>query len=141
MTLNVMNCVTCGKLSIRTPDGVCPACLKDLERQCLKCIEYLRDHRGTTLQELSEATGVAKPQIMRFIREGRLTIAKSSGFTYPCESCGEPIQVHTLCDSCRTQLNKELNQSEKLEQIRQELKQQQGNQITYKIKDRLDNRR
>lgn len=138
MSLNVMNCIRCGKLCVRTVSEMCPACLKELEAHYEACLNYLRDNRGITLQELSDATGVPVKQIIRFIREGRISLVNAPNLTYPCEVCGTPIREQALCPSCRQRLMNDFNQAQKDERRKEETKQQES--ASYQIKDRLRDR-
>ncbi|EGL13529.1 MULTISPECIES: flagellar protein [Paenibacillus] len=110
MSMNVQNCPRCGKLFVKGFAETCPACVKDIEAQYVACADYLRQNRKCDLQELHEETEVPMRQIIRFIREGRISIADSPNLTYPCEVCGNPIREHTMCDSCRQRLVRDVNQ-------------------------------
>jgi len=139
MSLNVMNCTRCGKVCVRSLSGICPACQKELESQYEICLQYLRENRGITLQELSDATEVPVKQIIRFIREGRISLVNAPNLTYPCEVCGTPIREQTLCPSCRQRLRHDFNQAQQEEKRKEEARQQQDG-ASYQIKDRLRNR-
>jgi flagellar biosynthesis component FlhA len=105
--------------------------MKDMDAQCEKCINYLKENRGCTIQELSEATEVPVNQIIRFIHEGRISIANSPNISYGCEVCGAPIRSHTMCEACRQKLSKK---------IAEERLNQKKSSVSFQIKDRLDNR-
>lgn len=108
MALNVDNCPRCGKLFSRTFYDICPNCVKEIEEQYILCRDYLKKNRSVTLSELSEATGVPLKQILKFIKEGRISLADAPNITYPCESCGAPIREHHLCSNCRERLVKKV---------------------------------
>ena len=131
MAMNVDNCPRCGKLYVRNFKNICPACMKDMDAQCEKCINYLKENRGCTIQELSEAPEVPVNQIIRFIHEGRISIANSPNISYGCEVCGAPIRSHTMCEACRQKLSKK---------IAEERLKQKKSSVSFQIKDRLDNR-
>lgn len=137
MTLNVGNCSKCGKLYAKNPiHDVCPACLKEIDKMYEKVAQHLRDNRGCTIQQLSDETEVPVRQIVRFIREGRISIMNMPNMNYPCEACGEPIRESHICENCRKKLTKDyqnLNEDEK----RKSAMKQQENQVSYNIKDRL----
>ena len=139
MTLNVLNCTRCGKLCVKTLSEICPACTRELDEECKTCVEYIRQNRGTTLHEVSEATGVAVKQIIRFIRDGRISVAKAPNLNFPCEICGKPIQDQVMCDSCRQRMTKELQTSMKQNQAPES--DQLKDNITFQIRDRLQGRR
>ncbi|GFN32662.1 hypothetical protein PCURB6_29220 [Paenibacillus curdlanolyticus] len=73
------------------------------------CAQYLRENRGATIYEVSEATEVSIPQITKFIREGRISLMDAPNLGYPCETCGQMIREGNICDSCRTRLQKDIS--------------------------------
>ena len=101
-------CARCGKLFARTISPFCGACLKEVEEEYKRCYNYLREHRGCTLQELSEGTGVSVRQIAKFIHEGRISLGDAPNLSYPCESCGKMIREHKLCADCRKRLTQDV---------------------------------
>lgn len=106
MGLNVANCPRCGKIFARGLYEVCPACVKEIEKEYEACAEFLRENKGTNMHELSEVTGVTIRQITKFIREGRISLMGLPNMGFPCESCGIMIRGGNLCDSCRGKLQK-----------------------------------
>lgn len=139
MGLNVANCPKCGRVYARNALGLCPACVKEVELQYESVSKYLRDNRGCTINELSDATEVPIRQIIKFIRDGRVSIMDAPNMSYPCESCGTLIRESHLCDSCRQKLNKDYRNLSEDEKRRETLR-QLDNQISFNIKDRLRDR-
>ncbi|WNQ11596.1 flagellar protein [Paenibacillus aurantius] len=139
MSLNVDNCPRCGKMYQKNPRDLCPSCIKEMDLQYEKCIAHLRANRGIDLQELSEATEVPVRQIIKFIREGRISIINTPNIHYPCEVCGGPIRDQAICDSCRQRLSKEVSNTLEDEKRREELRRQQ-NQTGFNISERLRDR-
>ncbi|RTE07898.1 TIGR03826 family flagellar region protein [Paenibacillus whitsoniae] len=139
MGMNVANCPRCGKIFVKGFAEVCPNCLKDLEQQYEKCLKYLRDHRGTNITDLSEATGVSVKQITKFIREGRISIMNAPNMGYPCEVCGTLIRENTLCEPCRMKLVKDVrnNTEDERRKTEQEVK---DAHVAFKIQERLRDR-
>lgn len=139
MSLNVGNCSRCGRIYVKGGIyDVCPNCLKEIEQQYEKCLKYLRDNKGATIIELSEATEVSIRQITKFIREGRISIMNAPNMSYPCEVCGTLIRDNNMCDSCRSKLVKDVNHVNEDEKRRQS--QLSANKTTYNIQDRLKER-
>ncbi|WP_438447390.1 TIGR03826 family flagellar region protein [Gorillibacterium sp. sgz5001074] len=137
MTLNVGNCSRCGKLYAKNNiHDVCPACVKEIDKMYENVAKYLRENRGSTIQQVSEDTEVPVKQIVRFIREGRISIMNMPNLNYPCESCGEPIREGHICENCRKKLSKDYQNLTEDEKRRQQQKQQE-NHVSYNIKDRL----
>jgi flagellar operon protein (TIGR03826 family) len=140
MSLNVANCSKCGKVYVKNPmHDICPACIKVMDLQCESCIKYLREHRGITLEELSIATEVPQSLIIKFIREGRISVIGNHHLSYPCEVCGTSIQEKHMCDSCRQKLKKEVHNTME-DHRRVEDQRRQENKVSFKISDRLNDR-
>lgn len=111
--MNLDNCPRCGLLFVKNLMGLCSACIKELEHEYEICVNYLRENKGTNIQELSDATGISIKEITRFIREGRISIANAPNMMYPCEVCGTLIRDGHMCDSCRSKLRKDLTNAVK----------------------------
>ncbi|OKP85831.1 flagellar protein [Paenibacillus helianthi] len=111
--MNLDNCPRCGRLYVKNIMDLCQPCIKDLEHQYETCVSYLRENRGTNIQELSDATEIPIKEITRFIREGRISIANAPNMMYPCEVCGTLIREGHMCDSCRNRLRKDLTNAVK----------------------------
>lgn len=107
-TPNIDNCPRCGRIYVKNQYGVCISCFKEIEQEYDRCSKYLRENRGCTLQELSEATEVSIKQITKFIREGRIAISTAPNMSYPCEVCGDPIRESNMCSNCRERLNRDI---------------------------------
>jgi flagellar operon protein (TIGR03826 family) len=140
VSLNVANCPRCGRVFVKGIQEICPNCLKEIELQFDKCSKYLRENRGSILKDLSEATEVPIRQIIKFIREGRISIKNLPNMGYPCESCGNDIREGQICDPCRSKLAKDMtntqeDEARRLERLRQDSK------LSYNIQDRLKDRR
>lgn len=111
--MNLDNCPRCGRLYVKNLMELCQPCIKDLEHEYEICVNYLRENKGTNIQELSDATGISIKEITRFIREGRISIANAPNMMYPCEVCGTLIRDGHMCDSCRSRLRKDLSNAAK----------------------------
>jgi flagellar operon protein (TIGR03826 family) len=139
MSLNMANCQRCGRVFIKGFNDVCPNCIKEIDMQYEKCVKYLRENKGCTINELSEVTEVSIKQITKFVKEGRISIVNAPNMTYPCEVCGTLIRDNTICDSCRSKLAKDVRNNSEDEARRQE-QAKQNNSASYNIKDRLKDR-
>jgi len=109
--MNLGNCPRCGKLYTLNIRELCSDCMKVIEKEYEKCATFLREQKGATIHEVSEATGVSVRQITKFIKEGRISIANAPNMAYPCEVCGTLIRESNMCESCRTRLTRELKQA------------------------------
>lgn len=107
--MDLMNCPRCGKLCAKNFRDVCPACIREIDKEYERCADHLRKNRGATTIELSEATDVTVRQISKFIREGRISMIGAPNLTYPCESCTIPIREGNLCLDCRSRLLKAID--------------------------------
>ncbi|BFT68665.1 TIGR03826 family flagellar region protein [Paenibacillus sp. P36] len=139
MGMNVANCPRCGKIFVKGFAEVCPNCLKDLEQQYDKCLKYLRANKGTTINDLSEATDVSIKQITKFIREGRISIVSAPNMAYPCEVCGTMIRENTICESCRSKLVKDVKNNAEDERRKAEQADRES-KMSFKIQERLRDR-
>jgi flagellar operon protein (TIGR03826 family) len=115
---------------------ICQNCIKDIEHQYELCVQYLREERRATIQELSDATEVSIKQITRFIREGRISVLDAPNLMYPCEVCGTLIREGHMCDSCRTRLTKELTESIKGKENK-EFSTRETGEVTYRAIDKF----
>jgi flagellar operon protein (TIGR03826 family) len=137
VSLNVGNCSRCGKLYAKNNiHDVCGACVKEIDKMYEVVSQYLRENRGSTIGQLSDATEVPLRQIVRFIREGRISILNMPNINFPCESCGAEIREGHLCENCRRKLSRDVNNLAEDARRRESLKQQE-NHVSYNIKDRI----
>lgn len=111
------NCTKCGAVFSRINKPICPECIRKEEADFEKAVEWLRDNPKRTVQSLSEATGIEKRDILRWIREKRIVMMDSSG-SVTCKKCGAPISAGNFCDHCKLGLTQEVN--EHLKAIEQE---------------------
>jgi flagellar operon protein (TIGR03826 family) len=108
------NCRKCGKLFLHIRD-ICDDCYQKQEEDYIKSAEYLREHPGSTIQELSDATNVSVGQIREFILAQRIVAGYFPNLSYPCESCGTMIRSGRKCSNCMDTLNQLAKQMEKKE--------------------------
>lgn len=135
MNMNIANCPRCGRIFAKGIRDVCANCVREIEKEYELCVEFLRENRGATINEVSEATGVSVRQITRFIREGRISFVDAPNLVYPCESCGKNIRQGNLCDDCRQRFMKQARkiQTDLQESFESELQRKDAN-ISYEIK-------
>jgi hypothetical protein len=65
--------------------------------------EYVYDHPNSTVRDVHEATEVPEELILKFLRQGRLTL-KDDGVGLECERCGTSISSGRFCDNCAYEL-------------------------------------
>jgi flagellar operon protein (TIGR03826 family) len=140
MAMNVANCPKCGRVYVKNlMHDICQACVKEIDTQCETCIKYLRENRGISLAALSEATEVPQSLIIKFLREGRISVMGNRSISYPCEVCGEGIREKNMCDSCRQKLKKDVRNTME-DHRRIEDQKRVDNNASFKISDRLKDR-
>lgn len=103
--LNIRNCIRCKK--IFAPVGkekICPDCrAKDVELED-RVKAYVRDHRGITVNQLIEGTGVPAKFIWRMIQQGLFENSGLLDAQYPCGNCGKLISKDVYCSECASKL-------------------------------------
>lgn len=119
MGMNLGNCPRCGRLFAKNFKDICPSCIKEIEKEYELCVEFLREEKMATIQEVHEATGVSIRQITKFIKEGRISVANNPNMMYPCEVCGVLIREGNMCDSCRARLTRDFTAAAKEESQKQ----------------------
>lgn len=73
--MQVKTCKRCNKLfQYVTGRQVCPKCRKREEELFGQVKDYLRENKGASMEEVSEATGASLGLIQSFLREGRLEV-------------------------------------------------------------------
>lgn len=111
MMTNLLNCPRCGKVYAKNIRNMCVACIKISDAELAKCNKYLKENRLVTIEELSKGTDVESLQIVRFIRDKRLSIAGAPNIKYGCEVCNESIRDGNLCAACRKKFTNNLKQA------------------------------
>lgn len=140
MAMNILNCSRCGRIYVKNNiHEVCPACVKEIDKMYETAAQYLRENRGATIQELSDSTEIPFRQIVKFIREGRISIINMPNMSYPCESCGAPLREGHLCADCRKKLVRDYQHAAEDEKKREQRLHQQEREEghSYNIKERL----
>ncbi|MDR7866325.1 MAG: flagellar protein [Sporomusaceae bacterium] len=96
--MNLTNCIECGGLCVENPSKLCNNCIRAEEEAEDKVAEYLRNADRATLDDINKATGVKHKIILRMLKRGR--IFSDAIISYPCETCGAPINEGRVCTSC-----------------------------------------
>lgn len=107
--MEVRNCKGCGRLfNYMSGPPLCASCMAALDAKFEKVKEYVYDHPGVGIQEVSEEMEVSVSQIKQWIREERLSFAEDSMIGLECEGCGVTIKTGRFCKSCKDKLAKGL---------------------------------
>ncbi len=100
--MDVRTCRSCKRIfNYLSGPNLCPGCREKLEDKFLEVKAYIEEHRGATMQEVSEECDVEVNQIRQWLREERLELMEGSAIMLSCDSCGAPIRSGKFCDKCR----------------------------------------
>jgi len=102
MAPNLKNCSKCGRLFASGNRDICSKCLEKEGDDFSIIRNYLREHPGANVRQVAEATQIDEKVILKYLREGRLVAAQSSGSTITCQRCGKAISQGKYCTSCLT---------------------------------------
>ncbi|RXT04122.1 flagellar protein [Ammoniphilus sp. CFH 90114] len=103
--MSLSNCPECGKLYVRTRIDMCPDCVKKIEEDIAKCTSYLKSNPKSTIQDVSEATGLSVKRITKFILKKRIVLEDYPNLDYPCDRCGTLIRNNRVCVDCYQNIN------------------------------------
>lgn len=107
--MDFRNCIECGTLFRFIGKSRCPNCIAVEEKEFAVVYNYVSSHKGVSIEQVSEATGIATRKIIRFLRDDRLSSFEIEGEGWEsCSRCGRPIFTNTLCDRCTLELAKEI---------------------------------
>jgi len=93
---------------------MCGDCLKKLDEDFILIREYLYEHDGAGIEEVSEATGVSRKSILYLLKEERLIVGDENGEAngyLKCESCKRPIHTGRMCAGCKNEVLSAIQQS------------------------------
>lgn len=103
--MDVRNCKECGKIfNYVSGPPLCPSCMKELDKKFEKVKDYIYDHPGAGVQEVSDENKVTTAQIKIWIRQERLTFSEDSPIGIDCESCGATIKTGRYCNACKSKM-------------------------------------
>ena len=98
------NCKKCGRMFSSIGGQLfCTKCRTDDEDDFRVVREYIYDNPDSTVSDVHEATEVSEEIILKFLRQGRLTL-KNDGVGLECERCGKNINTGRFCDQCAHEL-------------------------------------
>ncbi|MCC5910837.1 MAG: MerR family transcriptional regulator [Clostridiaceae bacterium] len=106
--MELRNCTSCGRTFAYSGSEICSRCGNTDEEDFQKVKEYLYDHPGATIVEVSEETEVSEKKILRYLRESRIEIREEDNMMLDCERCGASIRSGRFCDKCSGELKREL---------------------------------
>ncbi len=100
--MEVKNCKKCGVFfNFLSGLPLCPACMKEIDDKFPQIKEYIYEHPGVGIQQVSEENEVPIAIIKKWVKEERLTFAEGSAIGVDCERCGRMILTGRFCEACK----------------------------------------
>lgn len=108
--MELKNCEKCGRIfGSENDQRLCNKCLLvNIEDDFKLVRNYLYDHPGADVSEVSEATGVSKQVILKLLKEERIEVVDSENLLLKCEDCGKSIKSGRKCEACKNEIAKQL---------------------------------
>lgn len=109
--MTLKNCAKCGRMFAgESHQRFCSNCSENDEDQFKIVREYIYDNPNSTVKETAEATEVSEEKILKFLRQGKLTL-KGDGVGLDCERCGKSITTGRFCDACAREMEQGFKQA------------------------------
>jgi flagellar operon protein (TIGR03826 family) len=125
--MNARNCRICKKLfNYVYGPPICQVCKEAKEKKFQEVKKYIQDHRGATINQVSDDCEIEVSQINQWIREERLQFADDSPIRVNCEKCGTMIRAGVYCDKCKAEMTNTLSSAYKKEVVIEEPKKKQS---------------
>ena len=107
---DVRNCKRCNKIYNYIGGApVCQDCKQQDEVDFKRVKEYLYEHSGASLFEVSKELEISVKQIKAYLKEGRLQIVGDSGNMFlECERCGKSISTGRFCNDCSKEVTSDI---------------------------------
>lgn len=116
--MEVRACRECRRLfNYLAGDYICPECTNKLEEKFHEVREYIVDHSGAGMKQVSKDCDVALPQIKKWIMEERLHLADEKEVYSICEGCGGMIPSGNFCNICKSQFINEIGRALKSDKM------------------------
>ena len=112
--MSIANCTRCERVFRKLFDRkICPDCIQAEEEAYRLVVDFLEDHPGSALGQIAAGAGVEEAQILRFVREGRLTLLDKlgDGAQVACKRCEAPITSGQYCPRCFSEVGNALRDS------------------------------
>lgn len=127
--MELRNCPECGKVFSFVRTNLCPECQKK-DEECFRVIrKYIARHPGVSAIDVSKDTGISEEKVLRFLRQGRLSIGMEKQAKMACELCGGFISGGRYCPSCQEKLTSGLKKivQEENRKVLEEMRKEDGN--------------
>lgn len=125
--MNIKNCRICGRIyNYIAGPNVCPACRDSMEAKFQEVKDYIREHKGASIQEVSEACEVDAQQIRQWLRDDRLEVTEDSAIYLSCENCGALIRSGRFCEKCKNDVTRGFNDMARADRAAEEAKRREA---------------
>lgn len=127
--MDLRNCPECGRVFTYVRTYLCPACQQADEENFKKVRQFIGKNPGAGIIEVSAETEVDENKIIRYLREGKLSVAAlNSKIRLECEVCGKLITTGRFCKECTEKLTAGLKKSIENEnrKVLEEMKEHNG---------------
>jgi hypothetical protein len=97
------NCVCCKKIIRNSNEEFCETCKAQLDIEFDAIKDYLEEHPGATIQQVSKELEIPVHRIKIYLRDERLEIIGGMGegtFFLTCKKCSAPIKTGSYCEGC-----------------------------------------
>lgn len=109
--MEVRPCKKCGGLfNFVSGLPLCPACMKEIDDKFPAVKEYIYEHPGVGIQQVSDDNEVPIAIIKKWVKEERLAFAEGSAIGVECERCGKTILTGRFCEKCKTEVKQQFGQ-------------------------------
>lgn len=103
--MTLKNCAKCGRMFAgEEHQKFCSKCVENDDDLFRIVREYVYDNPESTIKDTAEATNVPEEKILKFLRQGKLTL-KGDGVGLECERCGKSINSGRFCDACAAEMS------------------------------------
>lgn len=105
--MSIANCNRCNKIFKKLYDRkICADCIQEEEDAYRRVVDFLEHNPGANLQQIAEGSDCEEKLILRFVREGRLTLLDKLGgdVHVDCKRCGTKITSGSYCASCMNEV-------------------------------------
>lgn len=138
--MNIENCPRCEKLFQKAHREICPNCLRELDKHYEIVYRFIRkkENRTAMIDEIEAATKVAKEDIYRIIRLGKINLEQFPSLGYPCETigCTNKVTKGRLCSTCLGTIQGDLDQMNK--ENERDLKRKEEEKARYQTYQTFD---
>jgi flagellar operon protein (TIGR03826 family) len=98
------NCPECGKIFTFIRTNLCPECQQKDEDSFNVVRKFIAQNPGVNIAIVSEQTGISEDNILRYLKDGRLTSKHITQTMLKCELCGCAISSGRHCQACQDRI-------------------------------------